>query len=223
MKGMEPLLRQLKTVSTVRVARKGSNIIFQGEVPRRAMVIRDGIVRSYMITSAGEERTVALHGKGELLPLSWVFDKTPTSLFYYEALNDARLLSFTKEDLIQTLQTHPRLYKDLLEQTVSLHSGLLLRIAGLEQSRAIEKIGFTLYYLLFRFGIEGKDSIYKVEINLSQRMIASLVGLTRESTTKTLKIFKDKGIISHASSMYSINKKKLESYLGEDSFRDLTL
>ena len=54
-------------------------------------------------------------------------------------------------------------------------------------------------------------------------MIASLVGLTRESTAKNLKVLKDKKIISYTKSSYKINKEKLEAFLGEDGFRDLQL
>ena len=103
------------------------------------------------------------------------------------------------------------------------YTALLLRITGLEQSHAIEKIGFTLYYLLFRYGTEKRAGVYTINIKLTQLMIANLVGLTRESSTKNLKVLKEKGIISYTRSTYKVNKLKLEQFLDEDSFRDLEL
>ena len=219
---MEELIKALHGSSQVKLARKGSNLLFQGEIPQRGLIVRDGVVRSYMITSAGEERTLALHGRGELIPLSWVLGTTSESMFYYDALCDTRLVSFSKNDLMSTLERQPELYRNLLSLTVNDHNSLLLRIAGLEQSRAIEKVGFTLYYLLFGHGVEKTPGMYRIGIKLSQSMLATFMGLTRESTAKNLAIFKQKGIISYKHSLYTVDKKRLEQFLGEDAFRELT-
>lgn len=220
---MDTLIQQLRPKSTLRVVKKGANVLFQGEVPRRAMIVRDGVIRAYTITSSGEERVVALYGKGDIFPLTWVLGETSTSLFYYDAVSDARLMTITKDDFTEALSDSTDALKSMLRFVGSQYTALQLRITGLEQSRAVEKIGFTLYYLLFRYGIEKRPGLHTINIKLSQLMIASLVGLTRESTTKNLKILKEKGIISYSGSVYTVNKHRLEQFLGEDSFRDLKL
>lgn len=220
---MDSLIQQLRPQGTMRVFKKGANVFFQGEIPRRAMIVREGVIRAYTITSSGEERIVALHGKGDIFPLSWILGETSNTLFYYDAISDARLMSVTKEDFLRVLMKDTQSLTAMLTFVANEYTALLLRINGLEQSRALEKIGFTLYYLLFRYGEEKKPGVFTISIKMSQLMIANLVGLTRESTTKNLKILKDKGIISYSSSLYTIDKLKLESFLGEDSFRDLSL
>ena len=132
-------------------------------------------------------------------------------------------MSVGRDEFMDTVQNNPTAMNALLSFVGNQYTSLLLRITGLEQSRAVEKIGFTLYYLLFRYGIEKKPGVYTINLKLSQLMIANLVGLTRESSTKNLKVLKDKGIISYTSSMYTVNKHKLEQFLGEDSFRDISL
>lgn len=220
---MEELLRRLHPVSLPRLVKKGSNILFQGEIPRKAYIIRDGVVRAYTITSSGEERIVAFYSKGDVLPLSWLLGETTNALFYYDALSDVRLMTVDKTDFLDCIMNDKTLLVNLLSFVSNQSTSLLLRITGLEQSRAIEKIGFTLYYLLFHYGIEKEPGFYTVNIKLSQLMVANLVGLTRESTTKNLKILKNKGVIDYDHSSYMIHKAKLESFLGEDSFRDLKL
>jgi len=220
---METFLKQIKPHSTLRVFKKGSNVFFQGEVPRKAMIVRDGIIRAYTITSSGEERIVALYGKNDILPLSWVLGETSNTLFYYDALTESRVLAVSKTDFDEVVNSSPEMLRILLSFVGNSYTAMLLRITGLEQSRAIEKIGFTLYYLLFRYGIETKPGVFTIDIKMSQNVIASLVGLTRESTTKNLKLLKEKQVISYTSSTYTINKQRLESFLGEDSFRDLSL
>ena len=220
---MESIVQHLRPHATARFVKKGSNIIFQGEIPRRVSIIRDGIVRAYTITSTGEERTIALYGKDDIFPLTWVLGETSNSLFYYEAFTDVRLMTTTKESFMEIVMAHPDRLATMFRYVGTLYTSLLFRMTGLEQSRAIEKIGFTLYYLLFRYGVEEKPGIYTVNLKLSQLMLASLVGLTRESTAKNLKVLKTKRIISYNKSSYKINKEKLEAFLGEDAFRDLQL
>ena len=220
---MDTLLQKLKPVSLPRLIKKGSNVLFQGEIPRKAFIIREGVVRAYTITSTGEERIVAFYSKGDILPLSWLLGDTTNSLFYYDAVSDVRLLTVSKEDFHKIVMKDTELLAGLMRFLSNQYTALLLRITGLEQSRAIEKIGFTLYYLLFRYSVEKTPGVYAVNIKLSQIMIANLVGLTRESTTKNLKVLKDKGIIEYDHSTYTINKVKLENFLGEDSFRDMSL
>jgi CRP-like cAMP-binding protein len=220
---MDQLFHALRPHGTLRLVRKGANILFQGEIPRSVMIVRDGVIRAYTITSTGEERIVALFSKGDVFPLSWVFGETSNTLFYYDALSEARLMCVPRQQFEHALGQDLAIMQSMLKYLARQYTALLLRITGLEQSRAIEKIGFTLYYLLFRYGTQKSPDTYLVDIKLSQLMIASLVGLTRESTTKNLKLLKDKGIIEYDRSTYAINKLKLENFLGEDGFRDLVL
>lgn len=220
---MDALIQQLRPHGTMRVVKKGSNVFFQGEIPRRVMIVREGVIRAYTITSTGEERVVKLHGKGDIFPLSWALGETSNTLFYYDAVSDARLLSVGKDEFLDVLANDTAALTSMLYFMANEYTALLLRINGLEQSRALEKIGFTLYYLLFRYSDEKAPGLFTINMKMSQLMIANLVGLTRESTTKNLKILKDKGIIHYSGSLYTIDKLKLENFLGEDSFRDLSL
>lgn len=220
---MDTLIQQLRPHSTMRVVKKGANVLFQGEIPRKVMIVRDGVIRAYTITSNGEERVVALYGKGDIFPLSWALGETTNTLFYYDAICETRLMTVSKSDFSSAIADNPAALNAMLRFVGNQYTALLLRITGLEQSRAIEKIGFTLYYLLFRYGVEKKPGIYTINIKLSQLMIANLVGLTRESSTKNLNALKEKGIITYSSSMYTVNKQKLEQFLGEDGFRDLAI
>lgn len=220
---MDDLLRELKPHGSFRTITKGGNVLFQGEIPRYIMVVRSGIIRAYTITSSGEERTVALYGDGDILPLTWVLGTTSNSFFYYEAVTDCRVFQVPRAAFNDFIDAKPERLRALLNRTATIYTSLLLRITGLEQSRAIEKIGFTLYYLLFTRGKEVKPGVFRIDVRLSHALFGSLVGLTRESTAKNMKILRDRKIIDYASFTYTVNKAKLEAFLGEDGFRDLTL
>ena len=215
---------RIRQHASPRTYKKGANIFFQGEAPRRGVMVSDGIVRSYAITTSGEERTVAFYTKDDIMPLSWLMGSTTTSLFYYEAVTDVRTLQFSHEDFNSyVLKDHAALMT--LFDTISKdHTAAMLRINGLAQSRAEDKVAFTLYYLVFRYGTKQEDSrMQTIRIPLRHTMIAGLVGLSRESTTKILGSLQKKGIISYEGSEYKVDKAALENHIGEDAFRDVKL
>lgn len=218
---MEDILRDLKPLGSFRTITKGGNVLFQGEIPRYVMSVRSGVIRAYTITSGGEERTVSLHGDGDILPMTWALGVTNNSLFYYEAVTDCRVFQVSRSAFSEFLTSKPEHALSMLKYTSTLYTSLLLRITGLEQSRAAEKIGFTLYYLLFTRGKETSPGVFKIDVRLSHALFGSLVGLTRESTAKNMKLLRDKGIIDYSSFTYTVHKAKLEGFLGEDGFRDL--
>lgn len=221
---MDSPKKKIRSFAQLQSYKKGSTIFFQGEIPRKGAMISDGIIRSFTIATSGEERTIAFFTKYDILPLSWLMGTTSTSLFYYEAVSDVRMFQFSRNDF----QTHLLGDKDSLlsmfETLSKDHTAAMLRINGLEQSRAEEKVAFTLYYLLFRYGQPDKDGIHHtINITLRHAMIAGLVGLSRESTTKILGTLQKQSIIDYKNGTYKVNKSLLENHIGEDSFRDVIL
>jgi CRP-like cAMP-binding protein len=222
--GMQSPTEKIKPFSQLRAYKKGANIFFQGEAPRRGVMVSDGIVRSYTITTSGEERTIAFFTKNDILPLSWLMETTTTSLFYYEAVTDVRTLQFSREDFKTHILGDPAATLALFNTLSSDHTAAMLRINGLAQSRAEEKVAFTLYYLMFRYGTRTEgDSFHTIDITLRHTMIAGLVGLTRESTSRILSALQKQGIIDYRSGTYRVHKELLESHIGEDAFRDVIM
>lgn len=220
---MKQLLSHLRSIGTPSLYRKGSNVFFQGEVPRYAVILLDGVVKAYTINPDGEEVIVHLFTKGAIIPVAWLNNQSSTALFNYDAVNDVRAIKIRKADFTEAIENNPEMMREYLGHVTKSQAGLLLRITGLSQSRATEKICYTLYFLLFRYGIERSPGVFEINLKLTQSMLANLIGQTRESTAKNLKSLKDAGVVEYSSSTYTVNKRKLENYLGEDSFRNLEL
>lgn len=214
---MITLNNHIRSIAIPRLYRKNDNLLFQNEVPRSVIIIVDGIVKAYTITSDGEEKITAIYSKGDALPIAWAVGQAPNSLFYYEALNDVRTLHITKDEFTQLIDESHGFRQAVLAILGRNYAAILLRVTGLVQSRAIDKISYTLYYLMFRHGIERKPGLYTINARLSQSTLADLIGQTRESTAKNLKILKEKGVIDYSSSIYTIDKSRLEKFLDDDS------
>lgn len=220
---MRDIISHIKPYATKRLFKKHTILLYQGEAPRSAYIVLSGIVKAYSINAAGEEQIVTFETRDDILPAPWVFHKASTTLYYYEALTDVELLAISRDQFDELITSNEELRTSLLDYFATANAGLLMRITSLEQSRAREKIMFTLYYLLFRYGREVTPGMYVVEIKLTHSVIASLVGLTRETTTNELSKLKAQKVLRYSTHQYAIDKAKLERLLGEDSFESLVI
>jgi len=80
------------------------------------------------------------------------------------------------------------------------------------------RIGSTADFL----GLSGVEEAL-VDMKLTHSVIASLVGLTRETTTNELSKLKTQKVLRYNAHQYSIDKAKLERLVGEDSFEDVVI
>ncbi len=217
------IIAALQSNTTKRLFKKHSILLYQGEAPRTAYVLTSGIVKVYSINTAGEEQIATFQVEGDVFPSPWIFGKSNSTLYYYEALTDCEVLVVSRDEIRRAISSSPKLLERTLDYFVTNYTGLLMRVTALEQSRAREKIMFTLYYLLFRYGQEIRPGMYTINVALTHGVIASLVGLTRETTTTELSKLKAQQVVNYSAHTYTVNKPKLERLLGEDSFTDLII
>jgi CRP-like cAMP-binding protein len=220
---MQEVIAEIERVATRRAFKKHSILLYQGEAPRVAYILKSGAIKAYTINAAGEEQIATFHASADIFPGPWIFGKTSVTLYYYEALTDCEVLTVPREQLMQLLRGNQQYLMATLDYYATNYSAMLMRVTALEQSRAREKIMFTLYYLLFRYGKELRPDVYVIDLALTHSVIASLVGLTRETTTTELSKLKQQGVMQYSTRTYTVNKKKLERLLGEDSFSDLII
>ncbi len=200
----------------------GATVLYQGEVPRSACVITKGIVRVYGISSQGDEQIVTYHVSGELFPTSWIFNKTSGSQFFYDTVTDSEIVFIPREELTGFIKTAPALQEKILDYMVSNYTASLVRISALEQPKAREKLLYTIYYLCQRYG-RPSGSLVKISLSLTHQNLASLVGLTRETTATEMNKLKKQKIIEYDNQTYKVRLEKLLELIGEESFRDIDI
>lgn len=215
---MNEIITAITPEAILRTIKRHQILLYQGEVPRYAYILKKGIMKAYSINANGNEQISAFYIANDMFPITWIFNKTSSAIYYYETVTDCEVLTVDKNYLQNTVHAKPELLKAAFEYLLRSYTSTQMRITGLEQSRANEKIMFTLYYLAFRYGKETTPSIFTVELGLTQGTIADMVGLTRETTAVELNKLKKQGVVTYASKSYRINKAKLERLMGEDSF-----
>ena len=210
-----------KFPGTVRHFKEKTPIIYQGEVPRCGFFLKKGIVKAYNLHANGNEQILRFYGPGEFFPLPWLYGKAATEFYYYEAAENCEVISVTKQDVDHIIAHDPELKEYIFQSLLSDQAALHLRIISLEQPRANEKLEYTLYYLLFRYGKNIGDEKYVINMHLTHITLANLVGLTRETITMEMNKLKRKGVISYSKKVYKVDRRKLEQVIGEDNFGDL--
>jgi CRP/FNR family transcriptional regulator, cyclic AMP receptor protein len=218
----EDFIETLLPHATTRTFKKGSVVLYQGEAPRMAYIIKTGTIKVYTINNAGEEQIVTMHGAGDMFPSPWLFNKASVSLYYYETIVNTTILTVPR-DVLRKMLFLPKYMPMTVDYLVTNYTGMLMRTTALEQSRASEKIMFTMYYLMTRYGQQVKEGMYEIQLPLTHNTIASLVGLTRETTTTELNRLKRQKVVKYARHLYTVDKPRLERLLGEDSFAELKL
>lgn len=215
-------LSPLLATAVKRSFNAGSTILYQGEVPRAACVLKSGVVRELNISTQGEEQILTFHVPGELFPSSWLFGKTSSTLFFYEAVSNCEVYFIPKDELLALAESNPKVQAAFTDMMATQYAAALMRIAALEQAKAREKILYTLYYLCQRYG-KTRGKAVAIQLTLTHQDFANLVGLTRETTATELSRLKKKSIISYDNQHYLVNMSKLIVLIGEDSFAGMTL
>lgn len=189
----------------------GRTLLYQGEVPRYAFVVKKGTVRAFDIGRAGDERTVAFYTEGDIVPLGWVTEQAPVSLYNYEAYSDAELWTSGRSELMHLINDNPELQAATLRKAFAAYLGATMHIQALEQSRAQDKLLKIMQYLSLKHGKRLGDGGIQIGIRLTQQDLAQLVGITRETAAMELGKLKKKGIITYKSFTYTLYLDKLQS------------
>lgn len=206
-----------------RKLKKGWPILYQGEIPRSAFFIKKGMVKLYDISSSGEEKIVSFAAEGGIFPTPWIFDKSPVSLYYYDAFTDCEIYSVPRQLLTQLLYSKEELLKYALDFYISLYVGTAMHVYALEQTKASEKLLRILQYLAMRFGVEVKSNIYRIEMRLTHQDLAHMIGMNRETTAVELGKLRKSNVIGYSNQRYILDVNKLQQLLGEDEFKALII
>lgn len=202
---------------------KGSIILHQGEVPPYVYVIKRGIVKSYTISDVGDEKPIAFCMQQEVMATTWAFQKSPGTLYFYDAFTECTLYCIPRDELQQFIHSDKQTLAFFLDHYITKYVGKSVRVNALEYSKAIDKIARTMQYLCHGYGKQLKPNLVEIELPLSQQDIANLTGLTRETTGMELKKLKQRGIVSYVNRRYTVKIDELQEFYGEDDFKDIQL
>jgi CRP/FNR family transcriptional regulator len=207
----------------VRSFKKGEIVIFQGESPRSAYIVKSGTVKAYNLSVNGDEKPVAFYTADSVFPAAWVYGKLSSSTFYYEAFTpEVEVYVVDRAAYVNFIKKSPELLYQEMERLLNDQLGGTLRLNALQHSRSSDKLIYTLHYLALTHGKPTKDDRIEIMLDLTHQDFANLTGLTRETAATELNRLKKRGVIDYGKHIpYRLNMKQLMQLQNDQFIADL--
>jgi len=158
--------------------------------------LKEGYVRLYAMNEDGQELTLNIFKPGSYFPMTWAIGERMNS-YYYEAMTDVEVVRAPKDEVIKFIRSDNEVLYDLTDRIVRGLGGLTERMEGLFFGNSKSQVASSLVMAAERFGKKGKKGEVEITLSLSHQDVASLSGLTRETTSIVMKRFQRAGLISY--------------------------
>jgi len=208
----------------VRKYKRGEIIVFQGESPANAFVVKSGVIKAYNISTSGDEKPVSFYSQYMPFPSGWIYSKLSNSIYYYEAFTpEVEVYAIDRSEYVDYIKMRPELMYQEFEKLLNDQLGLSIRLNALQHSRASDKLLYTLHYLALSHGERDGNTI-KLTLDLTHQDFANLTGLTRETAATELIKLKKLGVITYGKNTpYTVDLNMLMRTLNDQFITDIQL
>jgi CRP/FNR family transcriptional regulator, cyclic AMP receptor protein len=166
----------------------GSVICHQGDLSRNVLVVSRGRVRVSRFALSGEETVLAVRGPGEIIgELSAVDGRRRSATLI--AVDSVCGMVITARALETLCRARPGITWAMLRVVASRQRAMVDQ-QDLRTGPSLHRVGAMLLDLAHR----GADDLIAT-VPLTQRELAGIVGISRETLARTLKVLRDAGII----------------------------
>lgn len=191
-------------------------------MPSCAYIVKKGVVKTYNLTSEGQEKPISFDVEMDTFPIGWVFGKLRATQYFYEAFTSCSVYCVPRDELLRFLKSNAKLLYVYLDYFVTRYLNYQMRVNALEQSKAADKVLHTIYFLCVRFGRDLKKDVVKIQLPMTQQDLANFMGLTRETTGIELKRLEKKGVLTYQRQSYIVKTDKLNQLL-DDEYESMRL
>ncbi|MFD0590288.1 Crp/Fnr family transcriptional regulator [Paenibacillus sp. GCM10027627] len=209
-----PLLKE-------RVFKKNHILMFENDVSDDVYIIRSGMVKIYRMHE-GREVILSISRAGDIVGEAEALTLDQHRISSIEALEQVAVWQLSRQDFLHIVEQYPsvmrRAYIILVERIRMLNRQV--RYLTFYDVRA--KVANLIMDLYYNFGTPD-DNGYKIELKVNQSMLANMLGVTRESISKTLGDFQSEGLIDIRDKYFHLlDKTRLEVICnGTEEFPEL--
>ncbi len=184
-------------------------VFFLQESPPPLTYIDKGLVKFYILNSAGRERILFLGSEGKYI--SGLEQEDEDCRVYLQAKQDSHLVFFTENEIEKNFgngKTNPQFLKSLFRQM----NFLVKEIKAITFNNFPARLAGLLVYLVEEFGNK--------HLFFSHQEIADMLGVSRVTVTRVLGNFTEEGLINKKRKKIIINDiqgLKLKAGGGEEN------
>lgn len=174
--------------------KKGETIIRAGDEPAGIYYLKKGFVRLYLISADDKEITFNIYKPGTYFSMLWALGNIQNA-YFFESISEVEVLKAPKDEVVKFLKSQPDILSDLTKRTLIGLDGTIKLMQALLTGTASQKVCAVLLVLTRRFGKKKKNGETLIQLPLTHKIIASLAGLTRETTSlELLKLRKEQTV-----------------------------
>lgn len=191
---------------------KGTIIFKPGDKIHDVYFINSGFVRIYTKTGTVEN---TLNIFRPLFLMSFIHHMTENyNNFYFEAITSMEVRIAPEKDFNEFLTKNPEFSSLLMEFFLGSILKYISNQGNIINGNAVTKVSSILHQLAIEYG-ETKNKTLIVNFPATHRIIANMVGLTRETTSVQMSKLQKSGIISTKRSQFTVHDMDKLKFLTE--------
>lgn len=188
-------LDRLLTTAKIRNYPRGQIILYEGENPTDAFVVKSGAVKIYDIDEDGNEKILHIVKTPGIFPTIFLFGARGVTNTFYTTVAESELYVFSRADFEERLAEDAELSNYCLRWFANEVSEIMRRMSSLEKTSTRDKLVATLGYLHRQHAEPQKGGWSRVRFPISHQLLADMIGVTRESTTMVMKDMQKEKIV----------------------------
>jgi CRP/FNR family transcriptional regulator len=180
---LQPLIKQAQ----LRHYPRGQIILYEGENPADAFIVKSGAVKIYDIDEDGNEKIIHIIKSPGIFPVIFMFGTSGQTSTFYTTVADSEIYILPRSTFEDQLLKNPALVLYCMKWFANEVQEIMRRMSSLEKTSTRTKLFATLSYLARNHASEPNGGWQQVSFPISHQLLADMIGVTRESTTMVMK------------------------------------
>lgn len=193
--------------------KKGENIFFEGKEANTLYLINKGKIKLFKYTKDGREQILDILSDGDFFGELNLFKEGEYS-FNAEAVTSTKLCTLTKDKMRDIILKRPEIALKILEVIGTRLAKLETLAQNLATNDVDVRIANLIWDLKEKYGRNTYDGI-EIELPITREDMSHYTGVARETISRKLKKFEEKGIIKLVGNkkMTILDEERLEDYI----------
>ena len=198
----ESELNSIQEICKTRNYPKNSMIILEEEMGDVVFIVMSGTVKITRVNDEGKEVILAMLGSGEVFGEMAILDGESRSANALSQEN-CEVVTINREDFLSLLKTNNKVSLNLMTEIAIRLRKSDQQIEALSLDDAEHRIGVSILNLAEELGVI-RQGVVTVENLPYQQDIANMAGTSRETVSRVMKTFEDRGLITKTGHKLSI-------------------
>ena len=195
-------LGNIKTLCQTRKYPKNSMIILEEEMGDVVFIVMSGTVKITRVNDEGKEVILAMLGSGEVFGEMAILDGESRSANAL-AQENCEVVTINREEFLNLIKTNNKVALNLMTEFAVRLRKSDQQIEALSLDDAEHRIGVSILNLAEEMGVIRKGAV-TVDNLPYQQDIANMAGTSRETVSRVMKIFEERGLITKTGHKLSI-------------------